>query len=131
MNRASSCNGRLTALRSGHSGFSLLELLTVIAIIALIMVLLAPAIRSIRSGTEMTVAADLVVAQLNLARQMAITKSRNTELRLYSFKNEFGEKRFCGVQIFTYPEDATQKPEPAGRMLKLPSSACVDSGASI
>jgi uncharacterized protein (TIGR02596 family) len=131
MNPVSSKNDCQAAWRSGRHAFSLLELLVVIAILAILLVMLSPAIRSIGGGTEMTAAADLVVAQLNLARQMAITKNRNTELRLYSFKNEFGEKRFCGVQIFINPEDASQKPEPAGRMLKLPNSACFDSGSTL
>jgi uncharacterized protein (TIGR02596 family) len=131
MNPVSSSNNYQAAWRSGRHAFSLLELLVVIAILAILLIMSIPAIRSIGGGTEMTAAADLLVAQLNLARQMAITKNRNTELRLYSFNNEFGETRFHGLQVFISQEDPSANAEPVGRMLKLPSSACVDSGNTL
>jgi uncharacterized protein (TIGR02596 family) len=129
--KKSSQDAGSTVMRAPCAAFSLLELLLVITVIGIIMGLTVPAVRSIGGGTEMTVAADLLVAQLSLARQTALAKNRNTELRLYSFENEFGEKRFHGLQVFISQEDSSTNAEPVGRMLKLPSSACVDSGNTL
>ncbi len=60
---------RAVALREG--GFTLLELMLVIGIIAILMVLIAPAFTSIKTGNDVTTAANTIKGVLDQARTYA------------------------------------------------------------
>lgn len=114
-----------------RAGFSLLELLVVIALLGILLSLAAPAIQSTTSGTEMTAATDLVAAQLRLARQTAIARNRNTELRLLSHRDDSGVERIRSLVIHLAPEEAGSETTPLTRAIRLPASTCVDSGTTL
>lgn len=69
------------ALREG--GFTLLELLVVMAIIAILMVLVAPAFTTIKSGSDVTSAANTVKAVLDTARTYAMANNTYTWVGFY------------------------------------------------
>jgi uncharacterized protein (TIGR02596 family) len=74
--------------RCRAAAFSLIELLTVIAIMVLLMGLAAPALNSLGRSTGLTVTAQQVVDQFNVARQQAITRNRLVEVRFYKVPDE-------------------------------------------
>ena len=71
-----SATRRAVALPEG--GFTLIELLVVMGIIALLMVLIAPAFTTIKSGTDVTSAANTIKGTLDTARTYAMTNSTYT-----------------------------------------------------
>ena len=71
--------------------FTLLELLTVIAIICILMALVIPAVGSIGRANNLTVATQNFIAQINRARQEALTRNRSVEFQLLSATREAGE----------------------------------------
>jgi uncharacterized protein (TIGR02596 family) len=72
-------------------GFTLLELLTVIAIICILMALVIPAVGSIGRANNLTVATQNFIAQINRARQEALTRNRSVDFQLLSASREAGE----------------------------------------
>jgi len=67
--------------------FSLIELLTVIAILGILSTLLVPAISSISRGSNLNRAGQMIADELALARQEAVTKNRDVEVRFYELTN--------------------------------------------
>lgn len=116
--------------RQDLSGFSLLELLVVVAIIALLAALVTPAVQSVTGGLDITRAADLVSTNAGIARQTALTRNRNTEVRFYFLKDSFGVERCRALQIFLQKEDGSGW-DAFGRIQKLPDSICIDSGPEL
>ena len=77
--------------RRAVQAFTLLELLTVIAIICILMALVIPAVGSIGRANNLTVATQNFIAQINRARQEALTRNRSVEFQLLSAQREAGE----------------------------------------
>ena len=77
--------------RRAIQAFTLLELLTVIAIICILMALVIPAVGSIGRANNLTVATQNFIAQINRARQEALTRNRSVEFQLLSATREAGE----------------------------------------
>ncbi len=65
------------------SGFTLAEILVVLVIIAIIAAFAMPAMNSVLRGSKMTLAADQLVRDLNLARQVAVKDNSPVEFRFY------------------------------------------------
>lgn len=68
-----------------RGAFSLIELIAVISIIALIATFTIPAVGRIMRGSQLTQASGMIVGQINLARQMAMSRNRAVEIRFYRF----------------------------------------------
>lgn len=121
--------------RDAHvRGFSLIELLLVIAIIAIASSLTIPAFNQVTAGYDMSSAGASVIAQLSSARQTAITRNRNVEVRFYSYAEMGNPARFRAIQSFILnPGTAGNNPTytPLGRMQKLPQRICFDGGATL
>lgn len=69
------------------AAFSLVELLVVIAILIAMLALAVPAFNSLGRASHLTTGANLVIDELNLARQTALTKNRVTEVRFYLLRH--------------------------------------------
>ena len=69
-------------------GFSLVELLTVVAIIALLVTLTIPAFQSITMGSSLSRGGQVVADQLVLARQLAVSRNSQVQVRLVRLTNE-------------------------------------------
>lgn len=121
-------SGRYASRAPGSRGFSLLELLTVIAIIALLSGLVGLAMNNMAEGPRMTQAALTVMSELNQARQLAITRNRPVEVRLYSYADPGipGSKaEVRSIQSALLLEDGTLRFQ--DRLSRLPANIVVSS----
>jgi len=90
--------------------FSLVELLVVITILVILTALGIPAVSSIRGSNRLTITEQIIVAQLNLARQTALTENVPVQVRFYSYPGEGGTpKAIRAVQIFKLKADGSYK----------------------
>ena len=70
---------------SENRAFSLLELLAVIFIIGIIAVFVTPAVATILKGSQISQAEQIITDQFKLARQEALIRNHNVQLRLIRF----------------------------------------------
>lgn len=117
-------------------GFSLVELLVVCSIIALVVGFTIPAATTLIRGSQLTQAAQLITDQINLARQLALSKNRAVEVRFYRFADEEspGERvedptsgRYRAFQCFEITESGAAVP--LNRIQRLPATVVFDKGA--
>jgi uncharacterized protein (TIGR02596 family) len=98
--------------------------MVVIGIIAAMSVLALPALMRLTTSSGVTVAGSLVVDQLNLARQTAISRNCQVEFRIYKLPDEATPgsavpAKFRAMQIFQL--DSTKgTASPVGRAVFLP-----------
>src|SRR5687768_11736886 len=92
--------------------FSLVEMLTVLAIVGILSALIVPSFNSIVSSQRLPSASQLVVDQLNLARQAAITANRPVEVRFYKVKDtkDFTRDGYSAIRCMILEENGTAKP---------------------
>lgn len=115
-----------------RDAFSLPEVLAVLAIVSIIAVLAVPAVNSITKSSSLTIAHEQLIGELALARQHAISRNREVEVRFYQYadpNNAPAGAKFLACQIFTYSESGMA--EPVGRIKKLPSGIIIDSGTDL
>ena len=65
--------------------FSLVELLVVMAVIAIVAGFAVPAVTTMLKGSQLTQGSQMVVDQIALARQTALSRNRSVEVRFYKF----------------------------------------------
>lgn len=111
------------------AGFSLLELLVVIAIIIIALSAVVPYVNQAVGGLDMTRASNDVVAQITQARQIAIARNCNVEVRFYSYPDELNVVRYRALQSFVASDDSTNSWQPLNKIQKMPNAICFDSGA--
>jgi len=118
--------------RDRKSGFTLIELLAVVSIMALIIALVAPAFNSIGKASSLTNGANMVMDQMNLARQSALAQSRLVEMRFYYLPGPADgttATAYRAVRTFVY--DATgSKATPMSGVKSLPSGIIMVSGST-
>ncbi len=71
-------------LDAGTAAFSLIELLVVLAIVALVAVLTLPSLSSALNASKLDSASQTVADSIALARQEAVTKDRDVQVRFYN-----------------------------------------------
>jgi uncharacterized protein (TIGR02596 family) len=114
--------------RTVKNGFSLMELLVVMALITIILTFAIPATTSMMKSNSLTQGSQALVSSLALARQTAIAKNRNVEVRFLKFKDEEqGDttEEFRGIQ--TVEIMSSSRAQPLGRLEKLPASVIINS----
>ena len=111
----------MTVLRKQTgAAFSLVELLTVIAILAILAAVGASAFRTGR-GYNLVMGANLIIDELNLARQTALSQNRPVEMRLYNLPADVGgAQQFRAFRTMIY-DAATATVKPLGKLKRLPT----------
>lgn len=104
------------------AGFTLIELLTVMAIVAILALLALVSLMAIR-GTSVSTGAHMLQDTLNLARQLAVTQNRMTEVRFYQTAGAAAaaSPTYSALRIEIYDVAGTTA-TPASGLLYLPTS---------
>lgn len=115
--------------------FSLVELLVVIAVIGIVATFAVPAVQGMLRGSALTTAQGLMVDEMGLARQHALSKNRIVEVRFYRFAdNEIpGEDatnpetgHFRAFQYFEMSEAGVVVP--VGKIIRMPDNIIMSPG---
>jgi uncharacterized protein (TIGR02596 family) len=112
-------------------GFSLIELLVVIAIIGLLASLALPSITGILGGSKINLGIESVIGALSSARQLAVTKNRDVEVRLIEMTDPTSPaagNAIRAVQILEILETGTN---PIGKPRVFPSGVIIGSSATM
>jgi uncharacterized protein (TIGR02596 family) len=113
--------------------FTLIEMMVVIAIIAIIAAFVTPVAGSLLKASQLTQAGHLLVGQLSLARQTALSKSLPVEVRLYRFADPEipGENKakYRAFQLFEVQANGAILP--LGQMSRLPQTVIIDSSEAL
>jgi uncharacterized protein (TIGR02596 family) len=118
------------------SAFTLVEILIVVTIMVILMAFVAPAVIGMLQGSQLTQAGQLVLGQLGLARQEAISQDAIVQERFYKFGDPSipGQNagnsstwRFQAMQAFVITN--TSGAVPLGKMNRLPQGIIFDSSA--
>lgn len=109
--------------------FTLLELLVVIAIMAILMALMVPATGSIMRSMNMNRAVSLVVDELNFARQTALSKNQEVEVRFYKLGSTLApaDKQFRAMRCYLAVGKTPADYSPLGRLKRLPEPILISS----
>lgn len=86
-------------MKSRENAFSLLELLVVVAVILVLASLAVPAFNSIGRASSLTAGTQAMVGALEQARQLAISRNRPVEVRLYKMA-EYGQPGTASPVIY-------------------------------
>lgn len=110
--------------------FSLIELLVVIAIMALLLVLAVPAMSGIMGGSNLTRGGQAIGDQIVLARQEAVAKNREVEVRLINIASTLDPMNhgYRAIQIWQTTETSTN---PISRVVKLPEGIVISSATQL
>jgi uncharacterized protein (TIGR02596 family) len=110
---------------------TLVEMLLVIAIVALLVALVTPAINGIASSNNLASAEQLILGEINLGRQAALTQSLPVEVRFYNFTGPAGDPAaFRAMQIYQIQADGTYTP--LDKVQKLPTGIIMlDNGSNL
>ncbi|MGB8167802.1 MAG: Verru_Chthon cassette protein D [Chthoniobacteraceae bacterium] len=109
--------------------FSLIELIIVISVIVIIAAFTIPAMNTVLKGSQLSQGANTLVGQLNIARQQALSRNRQVEVRFYRYadpevpgedvsKPETG--KFRALQLFQVTPQGVALP--LDKVLTLPNS---------
>lgn len=120
---------------SKTSAFSLIELLVVCAVIALVAGFAVPAATTMIRGSQLSQGAQLLTDQMALARQTALTRNRQVEVRFYRYSDPEtpGEDasnpedgKFRAFQLFDVADNGAIIP--LGKFTRLPSTVVMNKG---
>ena len=115
--------------------FSLVELLVVIAVIAIVAGYAVPAVTSMLKGSQLTQGSQMVVDQIALARQTALSRNRSVEVRFYKYADPEtpGEDQkksdtwlMHGIQVFEILDNGAALP--LGAVQRLPTNVIIHQG---
>lgn len=127
-----SFGGPLCALRvlcgsKNRRGFSLMELLVVIAIMMILMALVVPATSSLMKSMSMGRAVSMITDEMNFARQTALSRNRDVEVRFYRMgsKLDANDKQFRAYRTLLADGIDPAKAQPLSKVKYLPEAVIV------
>jgi uncharacterized protein (TIGR02596 family) len=118
-----------------QSAFSLVELIVVAAVIAVIIGFAVPAANNLIRGSQLTQGAQAFADIFAYARQYAISRNRQVEIRFYRYgdldtpgelANTTSSWRFHGYQLFEIIENGAALP--INKMQRLPKMVILSTG---
>ena len=110
-----------------------MELLVVMAVIAIVAGFAVPAVTTMLRGSQLTQGSQMVVDQIALARQTALSRNRSVEVRFYKFPDAEtpGEDStkpdtwlFHGLQTFEVLDNGAKLP--LGPIQRLPQNVIIN-----
>lgn len=110
------------------AGFTLVELLAVMAIVVVLCSLAAVSLSGITMGSNLTRAGNLVADQWTLARQEAVTRNRNVEVRFFYLPQD-QTPAWRGLQVVRIEDNGDQVP--VGRMIVLPEGILISASETL
>lgn len=122
---------RMKAYRSSAPAFSLIELLVVVAIIAVILTLITPAVVPLLRASNINQSASMLVDELNLARQTALTKNHDVEVRFYQVasKSDASDLQFRAFRSFLPFAQNAAAAQPLSAVRYLPEPVIISPAA--
>ncbi len=106
-------------------GFTLVEMLVVVAIVSLLAAMTIPAVNTVLNGTNINRAGELVGDQIRIARQEAVTKNREVDVRFYHLVNG-STTGWTGLQVWRVEQTATGASYVAvGKVITLPAGIII------
>jgi len=115
-----------SAMRNKNYAFTLIEILAVIAIFSLLLVIVVPAIGNLTTNFEITRQGQTINDHLILARQTAITRNRDVQLRF--FQSDDADPKWS-LQLWELKPPNNQA-EAISRKLPLPDSVILSTPLS-
>lgn len=119
---------------ASSAAFTLIELLIVITICGLLLALAVPATNSILSAHQVTTGTQMVVDEISLARQVAITRNRMVEVRFYDFASaDRGDAVTPEVSAFesVVYDETNVKATPLAAVQHLPGGVLISKEAAL
>lgn len=119
---------RCLHVRSTGAGFTLVEMLVVIGIIGLLAAMVVPALSNVLRGLQISQGGNTVSAQIDLARQLAVSKNQTIEVR-FIVPPPSGNTHFQAMVLLKVNDPLP--PVPVDKPTMLPSTVVIDSGANL
>ena len=112
--------------------FTLLELLVVIAIMMILMVLMLPATSSLMKSMGMSRAVSMVADEMNFARQTAVSRNHDVEVRFYRLGSELdaNNKQYRAFRSLLVDGIDPAKSQPLSRVKCLPDNVIISSNTA-
>jgi uncharacterized protein (TIGR02596 family) len=117
-------------------GFTLIELLAVMAIIAVVIAFAVPTVNQTLKGSQLTQGGQVLTDQLGYARQLALSRNRTMEFRIYRFGDpetpgevidDPKKGRWRGFQIFEVMDNGAVVPASGTTFQRMPRMAVLES----
>ena len=125
------------AMDSGCSArscaFTLVEMIVVVGIVLLLLALIVPATVTLLRGSQLTQGGDLLMAQLDLARQAALSRNRPVQVRLC---RPTGGQYTAIMPLYvaitmSATGNVTQTYTAVSKPVTLPTAVIMDAGATL
>lgn len=112
--------------------FSLVEMLVVIAIMIVLMAVMIPASSSLMGGMNIGRSAGMVTDELNFARQTALARNRDVEVRFYRLgsKMDGNDKQYRAFRSFLIDGVDPAGWKPLSRIKQLPEPIIITDNPS-